>query len=49
MIGKLLIGGVITAFVIQIIPYGKTYTNPPIVDEPSLCKLSFKSNSLSLV
>ena len=35
MIGKLLIGGVITAFVIQIIPYGKTYTNPPIIGEPT--------------
>ncbi len=35
MIGKLLIGAVITAVVIQFVPYGKTYTNPPIISEPN--------------
>ena len=35
MIGKLFIGGVITAVLIQFIPYGKTYTNPPIIGEPT--------------
>ncbi len=35
MVGKLIIGGIITAVVIQFIPYGKTYSNPPIVSEPT--------------
>ena len=35
MIGKLVIGAVIVAVGIQFIPYGKTYTNPPIISEPT--------------
>ena len=34
MIGKVLIGAVFVAISIQFVPYGKTYTNPPIVSEP---------------
>lgn len=35
MTGKIIIGIVVTAVVIQFIPYGKTYTNPAIVSEPT--------------
>lgn len=42
MIGKLLIGAVITAVVIQFVPYGKTYTNPPIISEPNWDSLRTK-------
>ena len=35
MIGKLVIGAVVAAIGIQFIPYGKTYTNPPIISEPT--------------
>lgn len=35
MIGKVLIGIVIAAVGIQFVPYGKTYTNPPVVGEPT--------------
>ena len=35
IIGKLFIGGVVIAVLIQFIPYGKTYTNPPIIGEPT--------------
>lgn len=35
MKGKLVIGAIVTAVVIQFIPYGKTYTNPSIVREPT--------------
>ena len=34
MIGKLLLGVVVAAVVIQFIPYGKNHTNPPIISEP---------------
>jgi mono/diheme cytochrome c family protein len=34
MTGKLIIGAVVVAVAIQFIPYGKTYTNPPIISEP---------------
>jgi mono/diheme cytochrome c family protein len=34
MNGKLVIGAVVVAIAIQFIPYGKTYTNPPIMSEP---------------
>jgi mono/diheme cytochrome c family protein len=35
IIGKLFIGGVVIAVLIQFIPYEKTYTNPPIIGEPT--------------
>jgi mono/diheme cytochrome c family protein len=35
MIGKLVIGAFVVALVIQFVPYGKTYTNPPIISEPT--------------
>lgn len=35
MIGKVVIGAVLVAVAIQFIPYGKTYTNPPVVAEPT--------------
>ena len=35
MKGKLVIGAIVTAVVIQFIPYGKTYTNPAIISEPT--------------
>lgn len=35
MIGKLVIGAVVVAVAIQFVPYGKTYTNPPIISEPT--------------
>jgi len=34
MIGKLLVGVVVTAVAIQFVPYGKNHTNPPIISEP---------------
>ena len=35
MIGKLIIGAFVVAVTIQFVPYGKTYTNPPIISEPT--------------
>lgn len=35
MIRKIVIGTVVVAVGIQFIPYGKTYTNPPIISEPT--------------
>ena len=35
MKGKIIIGTVVVAIAIQFIPYGKTYTNPPIISEPN--------------
>lgn len=35
MIGKLAIGIIVFAIGIQFVPYGKTYTNPPIISEPT--------------
>ncbi|WP_428024838.1 heme-binding domain-containing protein [Arcobacter sp.] len=32
--GKIILGIVVAAVLIQFIPYGKDYTNPPVVSEP---------------
>ena len=42
MKGKIIIGAIATFVVIQFVPYGKTYTNPPIVSEPKWDSLRTK-------
>lgn len=32
--GKIILGAAVVAVLIQFIPYGKDYTNPPVVSEP---------------